>query len=89
MADRVAGYMTAYTLYSSVRPFGCSVLLSVYEEDGCSLWSVDPSGEVTGLMASALGKGKQVGKTHLEKLNFGELSAEQGVKEAARMYFYF
>ena len=30
LADRVAMYVHAYTLYSAVRPFGCSFLLASY-----------------------------------------------------------
>jgi Proteasome subunit len=38
-------YMHAYTLYSAVRPFGCSVALGSYDEvDGPQLYMVDPSG---------------------------------------------
>jgi 20S proteasome subunit alpha 7 len=33
----------------------------------------------------ACGKGKQLAKTELEKLNFQELTVQQAVKEAARM----
>ena len=44
LTERVAMYMHAYTLYSSVRPFGTAVLLSTYSEDGPELYMVDPSG---------------------------------------------
>ena len=37
-------YMHAYTLYSFVRPFGCSVLLSGFEDGQPQLFSIDPSG---------------------------------------------
>lgn len=38
-------YMHAYTLYSAVRPFGCSVAMGSYDEfDGPQLFSIDPSG---------------------------------------------
>ena len=37
-------YMHAYTLYSSVRPFGTSILLSSYTDDGPELYMIDPSG---------------------------------------------
>ena len=45
LADRVAMYKHAYTLYSAVRPFGCAVALGSYDEfDGPQLFMVDPSG---------------------------------------------
>lgn len=38
-------YKHAYTLYSSVRPFGCSIALGSYDDiDGPQLFMVDPSG---------------------------------------------
>lgn len=44
LADRVGMYLHAYTLYSFVRPFGCSVMLGAYDEDGPELYMADPSG---------------------------------------------
>ncbi len=44
MADRLAMYMHAYTLYGFVRPFGCFILLAAYESDGPQLYGVEPSG---------------------------------------------
>lgn len=42
--ERVSMYMHAYTLYSAVRPFGCSVVLGAYEADGPVMYMIDPSG---------------------------------------------
>lgn len=42
--DRVSMYMHAYTLYSAVRPFGCSAIIGTYDADGPSMYMVDPSG---------------------------------------------
>ena len=44
LVDRVAMRIHDYTLYSFVRPFGCSVLFSSYDDDGPHLYSIDPSG---------------------------------------------
>ena len=45
LADRVSMYMHAYTLYSFVRPFGCSVLIASYDKtDGAELYSIEPAG---------------------------------------------
>ncbi|KAM8782037.1 proteasome subunit alpha type-3 isoform 2-T2 [Rhynchonycteris naso] len=45
LADRVAMYVHAYTLYSAVRPFGCSFMLGSYSvNDGAQLYMIDPSG---------------------------------------------
>lgn len=42
--DRVSMYMHAYTLYSAVRPYGCSVILASYERDNPEMYLIDPSG---------------------------------------------
>jgi len=45
LADRLSMYMHAYTLYSFVRPFGCSILLASYDKtDGAELYCIEPSG---------------------------------------------
>ncbi|KTF88891.1 hypothetical protein cypCar_00022658, partial [Cyprinus carpio] len=69
LADRVAMYVHAYTLYSAVRPFGCSFILGSYDEDdGPQLYMVDPSGISYGYWGCAIGKAKQAAKTEIEKL---------------------
>lgn len=44
LCDRVAGFIHAYTLYGSVRPFGCSVILAGVDDKGPQLYLVEPSG---------------------------------------------
>lgn len=45
LTDRVSMYAHAYTLYSSVRPFGVSLILGSYDEaDGAQMYMTDPSG---------------------------------------------
>lgn len=54
--ERVAMYMHAYTLYSAVRPYGCSVILSAHEADGPAMYMIDPSGVSYGYFGCAVGK---------------------------------
>uniref|UniRef100_A0A3B5L450 Proteasome subunit alpha type-3 n=1 Tax=Xiphophorus couchianus TaxID=32473 RepID=A0A3B5L450_9TELE len=71
LSDRVAMYVHAYTLYSAVRPFGCSFILGSYDkDDGAQLYMVDPSGISYGYWGCAIGKAKQAAKTEIEKLQF-------------------
>lgn len=42
--DRVSMYMHAYTLYSAVRPYGCSVILASHEQNQPEMYLIDPSG---------------------------------------------
>ncbi|XP_029679534.1 proteasome subunit alpha type-3 [Formica exsecta] len=85
--ERVSMYMHAYTLYSAVRPYGCSVLLSAYETDGPALYMIDPSGVSYGYYGCAVGKAKQSAKTEIEKLKLPEMSSKDLVKEAARIIY--
>lgn len=44
VVSRLGLYVQAYTLYSSVRPFGISTILGAVDKDGPSLYVVEPSG---------------------------------------------
>lgn len=50
-----------------------------------SLWVVDPTGANYKYRATAIAKGNQSAKSDLEKLNFDELTCEQGVQEFAKI----
>lgn len=104
LAERLGLYVQAYTLYSSVRPFGVSAILGAVDKDGPSLYVVEPSGiyfvcisldlsisqcslssHLKGYNAAAVGKGRQLAKTELEKLKLSEMTTREAVYEAARM----
>jgi len=87
LAGRLGLYVQAYTLYSSVRPFGISTILGAVDKDGPSLYVVEPSGVFFGYNGAAVGKGRQLAKTELEKLKLAELSTREGVMEAARIIY--
>ena len=44
LVDRVSNFMHLFTVYGSVRPFGCSVMFGAYGADGPQLFLADPSG---------------------------------------------
>ena len=45
IADRLGQYVSAYTLYSSVRPFGTSTIVATMtEKEQPSLYMIEPSG---------------------------------------------
>lgn len=44
IASRVGDYVAAYTLYSSVRPFGSSTIIAAMDSTGPKLYMVEPSG---------------------------------------------
>ncbi|KAF9469036.1 20S proteasome subunit [Collybia nuda] len=87
IADRLGLYVQAYTLYSSVRPFGISTILGAVDKDGPSLYVVEPSGVFFGYNGAAVGKGRQLAKTELEKLKLSELSTREAAIEAARIIY--
>merc|ERR1712032_210357 len=70
LAERLGLFVHAYTLYWSIRPFGCSVLLGCVDPDTKkpSLYCVEPAGLVYKYQGTAIGKGKQAAKTEIEKL---------------------
>lgn len=40
----MGGYAQAYTLYSSVRPFGITAIVGGVDENGPQLYMIEPSG---------------------------------------------
>ncbi|KAF8592656.1 20S proteasome subunit [Ramaria rubella] len=87
VADRLGLYVQAYTLYSSVRPFGISSILAAVDKDGPALYVIEPSGVFYGYNGAAVGKGRQLAKTELEKLKLMELTTREAVVEAARIIY--
>lgn len=85
--ERVAMYMHAYTLYSAVRPYGCSVVVGAYEAEGPQMYMIDPSGVSYGYYGCAVGKAKQSAKTEIEKLKLADMSCRDLVKEAAKIIY--
>lgn len=62
-----------------------SGLIGTHDRTGFGLYMVEPSGVYYGYQGSAIGKGRTVAKTELEKLNFAELTTREAVKAAAKM----
>jgi 20S proteasome subunit alpha 7 len=87
LADRLGSYVQAYTLYSSVRPFGITTIMGGVDEDGPHLYMIEPSGASWGYLGAATGKGRQVAKSELEKLDLASLSGREAVKEAAKIIY--
>lgn len=85
--DRVSMYMHAYTLYSAVRPYGCAVILSAYENGEPQMYMIEPSGVSYGYYGCAIGKAKQSAKTEIEKLQLANMDYKEIVKESARIVY--
>ncbi|KAH7916325.1 proteasome subunit alpha type-3 [Hygrophoropsis aurantiaca] len=87
ISQRLGMFAQAYTLYSSVRPFGISTIIGGVDKNGPSLYIIEPSGVCLGYHGAAVGKGRQLAKTELEKLKLSELSTREAVMEAARIIY--
>mmetsp|Transcript_59148 Transcript_59148/g.105133 ORF Transcript_59148/g.105133 Transcript_59148/m.105133 type:complete len:254 (-) Transcript_59148:45-806(-) len=89
LAERLGMFMHAYTLYGSIRPFGCALLLGSVDKETKvpSLFSIEPSGMVFKYTGTAAGKGKQAAKTEIEKAlaNNPDLTCEQALSHAAKI----
>lgn len=84
--ERISSYLHAYTLYSAVRPFGVSVIIAAWsEEGGAEMFMIDPSGLSLGYFGCAVGKAKQSGKTEIEKLKLSEMNCRQLTAEASKI----
>jgi len=88
LVSRVSAYMHAYTLYSSIRPFGSTAMLGSWSgEAGPQLYCIEPSGTGYGYWGCAAGKAKSNAKTELEKLKMAEMTCAELVKEAAKIIY--
>jgi 20S proteasome subunit alpha 7 len=87
LAERISMYVHAFTQYGSVRPFGATVILSsICSKTGVpSLYTIEPSGTVTRNFGVAVGKGRQLARSAIEKLNMKELAPKDALYNAARI----
>ena len=76
-------YMQAYTLYSSVRPFGITAIMGSVDKTGPAIYMIEPNGVYWGYRGCATGKGRQLAKTEVEKLDLDNMTCEEAVKHAA------
>jgi 20S proteasome subunit alpha 7 len=89
LAERLGLFVHAYTLYWSIRPFGCSVLLGTVDKDTKkpSVFCIEPSGLVFKYRGTAIGKARQQVKTEIEKLLGGaeEMTCEDALVHVAKI----
>jgi 20S proteasome subunit alpha 2 len=82
LVREVAGVMQEFTQRGGVRPFGCSLLVAGYDDEGPSLYQVDPSGAYWAWKASAIGKHQLNAKTFLEKRYSADMELEDAIHTA-------
>ncbi|EWM26547.1 proteasome subunit alpha type 2 [Nannochloropsis gaditana] len=77
-----AGVMQEFTQSGGVRPFGLSLLVAGYDDNGPQLFQVDPSGAYFGWQATAIGKNHVNAKNFLEKRYNEEMELDDAVHTA-------
>jgi 20S proteasome subunit alpha 7 len=86
LAERVASYVHQFTLFASLRPFGCSVLVAGHDAaKGYQLFSVDSAGACFGYRGTAIGKAGSSARNEIEKLRLDQLTAREAVRHVARI----
>jgi len=85
--ERVSAFVQMYTLYASLRPFGCSAIIGGVDRKGPQLFMVEPSGVSWGYFGCAAGKAAQPAKAEIEKLDLKHLKCRDAVKEAAKIIY--
>lgn len=85
LMDRLGIYVQNYTCYNSVRPFGVVSIVGGIDANGPHLYMIEPSGTCWGYTGAATGKGRQIAKSELEKLNYDEITVDQAVNIAAKI----
>ncbi|OEH78106.1 proteasome subunit alpha type-3 [Cyclospora cayetanensis] len=93
LAERLALFMHAYSLYWHVRPFGATCILGGLQADPVTgfkelkgeVYSIDPSGCCSRYWGTAAGQNRPSAKTELEKLPLSELDPEGLGDELARV----
>ncbi|VDN98084.1 unnamed protein product [Rodentolepis nana] len=87
LCERVAMHIHLYTMYSAIRPFGVSILLGSYENDGAHLYVIEPSGMYYAYGGCAIGKARQNAKTEMEQIKLSEMTCQDLIKEAAKIIY--
>lgn len=83
--DRLGIFVQNYTCYNSVRPFGVVLIVGGVDDNGPHLYMIEPSGTCWGYLGAATGKGRQIAKLELEKLDYENLTVEEAIKVAAKI----
>jgi 20S proteasome subunit alpha 7 len=85
LGRRIGSRMHVHTATAWYRPYGVSLLVASYSDDGPQLQLADPSGTVLGYYACAVGTGKTVAKTQLETIDFTTIRCRDAVKLAVKV----
>ncbi|GAX74681.1 hypothetical protein CEUSTIGMA_g2129.t1 [Chlamydomonas eustigma] len=79
LVRETAAVMQEFTQSGGVRPFGVSLLMAGYDDNGPQLYQIDPSGTYFAWKASAIGKNMSNAKTFLEKRYNEDIGIEDAI----------
>jgi len=82
LCRETAAVMQEFTQSGGVRPFGVSLMMAGYDDNGPQLYQIDPSGTYFAWKASAIGKNMVNAKTFLEKRYNDEMELEDAIHTA-------
>jgi len=82
LVRELASVMQEFTQSGGVRPFGVSLLIAGYDDQGPQLFQVDPSGSYWAWKATAIGKNMSNAKTFLEKRYNEDIELEDAIHTA-------
>jgi len=82
LCRETAAVMQEFTQSGGVRPFGVSLMMAGYDDNGPQLYQIDPSGTYFAWKASAIGKNMVNAKTFLEKRYSDEMELEDAIHTA-------
>ena len=89
LSSRLGEYMHMNTIRLGARPFGCTIILSSFDEvNGPALYMIDSSGQCYGYFGCAAGKGRQMARNEIEKLNPKNLSCKEAALQLAKMLIF-
>lgn len=77
LVSRVATYFHAYHIYSGYRPFGCTAIFASNVDK--ALYALEPSGQYYGYFACCFGKGSNLARADLQKVDWSELTVAEAM----------
>jgi len=86
LADRVALKFQMSTIYANYRPIGTSLIFGINDMfKGTQLYMIEPSGACFQYYGCASGRGKQMARNEIEKVNFKDKSVDESLPIVAKI----
>jgi len=82
LTHELAAVMQEFTQRGGVRPFGVSLLVAGFDDEGPQLYQVDPSGSYWAWKAASIGKNMVNARTFLEKRYNDDIELEDAIHTA-------